>query len=555
MILALVALLATPPARPFNEERLLLDRRIETLRRILPDGPTPQADIAVVRELGEQSRLARLEVASRPALEAGPRGEMPVELQALGRFADVDRFFRQVALHHRLLDVESITLTATPEDVVKLGAIIRLPYRPLRAPLPAPPDGTRARVPGVPKAQADAFVRDQALALAKSEQVAQLRRERRNPRLFLAEIAAITRDRPVVLSYASWSDTFTIRGLTVGEGPARALESRFEKGFFRVSEFLMARQAACRRFEVKGHCGVAGIEADLPIPSEDPFEQDETPCRIDRDEASRVFAVKAPAAKATTGQGQITLRLHDVDLADLFRVLHLLTGQGFIVDGDVLGRTTVDLSKLTLDEVLQALEKSGLDVQDQGPVRRVSLTRPGAPRPPAGAGGPAATFSLKRADVREILAVMTEMDPSLAALGPEGSLGRASLWARDVPLLDLRASLLEAAGLQERLEEGRRIVEKRPGSDDHLVPVAGSAPERRLILEPADMAVLEFELAGVASAGTTWTAFAYAATGSLNAYRVGDRLADGVIKSIDPFDVVVETDEGPLRLSVAAPGR
>lgn len=555
MILAVVALLATPPPRSFGDERQLLDRRLETMRRILPDGPTPQADVAVVRELGEQSRLARLEIASRAPVEAGPRGETSVELQALGRFADVDRFFRQVALHHRLLDVESITLTATQEDVVKLGAIIRLPFRPLRAPLPAPPDGTRARVPGVPKAQADAFVRDQALALAKAEQVAQLRRVRRNPRLFLAEIAAITRDRPVVLSYASWSDTFTIRGLTVGEGPARALESRFEKGFFRVSEFLMARQAACRRFEVKGQCGVAGIEADLPIPLEDPFEQDETPCRVDRDDAARVFSVKAPAAKAITGQGQLTLRLRDVDLADLFRVLHLLTGQGFIVDGDVVGRTTMDFSKLTLDEILQTLEKSGLDVQDAGPVRRVSLSRQGALRPPAGAGGPTATFTLKRADVREVLAVMTEMDPSLAALGPAGYLGRASLWARDVPLLDLRASLLESAGLQERLEDGRRIVEKRPGSDDHLVPVAGTAPERRLILEPADMAVLEFELAGVASAGTTWIALAYAPTGALNAYHVGDHLADGIVKSIDATDVVVETDEGPLRLAVAPTGR
>ena len=113
-------LLAPPPARPFNEERLLLDRRLETLRRILPEGPTPQVDIAVVRELADQARLARTEILPRPSLEAGPRGTTPVELTAVGRFADVDRFFRQVALHHRLLDVESLVLTATPEDVVKL---------------------------------------------------------------------------------------------------------------------------------------------------------------------------------------------------------------------------------------------------------------------------------------------------------------------------------------------------------------------------------------------------------------------------------------------------
>ena len=555
MLLALLTLLAAPPARTFGEERLLLDRRLETLRRLLPDGPTPQADAAVARELADQARLARVEMTNRPAMEAGPRGETAMDFTALGRFADVDRFFRQVALHHRLLDVETITLTATPEDVVKLSAVLRFPYRPVRAPLPAPPDGTRRSTPGVPKAQADAFVRDQALALAKTEQVAALRRARRNPRLFLAEIAAITRDRPVVLNYASWNDEFVIRGITVGEGPARALESRFEKGFFRVSEFLMARQAACRRFEVKGRCPVAGIEADLSLPAEDPFQQDDAPCRSDRDEAARAFSVKTPAPKATTGQGQLTLRLRDVDLADVFRVLHLLTSQGFVVDGDVMGRTTLDLSKLTLEETLLALEKGGLDVQDAGVVRRVSMTRLPAPRAAAGAGGSPANFALKRAEVREMLAAMTDLDPSLAALGPEGFLGRASLWARDVPLLDLRAALLDAVGLTERLEEGRRIVERAPGVDDRLLPVSAPAAERRLIVEPRDLAVQEFELSGVASAGTTWIAFAYAPTGALNAYRVGDRLADGVIKTVDATDVVVETDEGPLRLGIGLPAR
>jgi hypothetical protein len=550
MLLVLLVLLAPPPARPFNEERLLLDRRLETLRRILPEGPTPQVDIAVVRELADQARLARTEILPRPSLEAGPRGTTQLELTAVGRFADIDRFFRQVALHHRLLDVESLVLTATQEDVVKVTTVIGLPFRPLRAPLPAPPDGTRRSMPGVPRAHADQYVRDQAIALAKAEQITQLRRSRRNPRLFLSEIAAVSRDRPVVLNYASWSDEFTIRGLTVGEGPTRALESRFEKGFFRISEFLMARQAACRRFEVKGVCPVAGIEADLPIPTDDPFTQEETPCRVDRDNGGREWSIKVPPPKTPSPQGLLTLRLRDVDMADVFRVMHLLTGQGFVVDGDVVGRATVDLTKMTSEEVLQAIEKSGLDVQDAGPVRRVSLSRVPAARKPAGAGGPASSFALKRAEVREVLAAMTDMDPSLAALGPEGFLGRVSLWARDVALLDLRAALLEAVGLSERLEEGRRVVERSPGKEERLVPVAGVSDGRRLLLQPQDLAVLEFELSGVASAGTTWLALAYAPTGVLNAYRVGDRLSDGIIKSIESTDVVVETDEGPLRLPV-----
>ena len=223
--------------------------------------------------------------------------------------------------------------------------------------------------------------------------------------------------------------------------------------------------------------------------------------------------------------------------------------------GDVVGRTSVDLAKLTLDEVLLSLEKGGLDVQDAGLVRRVSSSRVPAGKAPAGAGGAATSFALKRAEVREILAVMTDMDPNLAALGPEGFLGRISLWAKDVPLLDLRAALLDAVGLTERLEDGRRMVEKTPGSDDRLLPVTGTPPDRRLILQPQDLAVLELELSGVASAGTTWIALAYAPTGALNAYRVGDRLADGVLKSIDSTDIVVETDEGPLHLALPPPAR
>jgi len=146
---------------------------------------------------------------------------------------------------------------------------------------------------------------------------------------------------------------------------------------------------------------------------------------------------------------------------------------------------------------------------------------------------------------------MTDMEPSLAALGPPGFLGRVSLWARDVPVLDLRAAVLEAVGLSERIEEGRRVLERKTVAQETLAPVAGTTPERRLVLGPQDLAVMEFELAGVASAGDRWIAFAYSPTGVLNAYRPGDRLADGIIKSVESTDVVIETDEGPVRYTLA----
>jgi hypothetical protein len=547
--LALALLLAAPPARPFADERSLLDRRLEALRRILPDGPQPSADVALIRGLAEGARLGSVEIGARAPAESPTRGDVMVDVAAVGRFSDVDRFFRQVALSHRLPDVENLTLNATPDGSLRLTAVLRLSYRPVKAPLPPPPDGARQRLAGASRQQIEQFARDQALALAKSEAVASLRRARRNPRLFLSELAAAARDRPVVLSYASVGDDFQVRGLTVGEGASLDFERRLERGFCRITDFLKARQGGCHRFEVHGRCPVVGPDAELPLPAEDPFQQDDTPCRVDRD-AQRSIAVKPPKS---SGKGSISLRLRDVDWADVFLALHLVTSQGFLVDGDVSGRVSLDFTNVTLDEALQAIEKSGLRVSEPGPVRRVALPRETPPHTVKGNGGtPTASFTLKRTEAREILAVMTDIDPSLASLGPPGSLGRLSVYARDVPLVDLRDAILDAVELKERLEEGRRILEPPGGSDQAVTPVARVPRERRLSLRPQDLAVLEFELAGLATSGNGWIALAYSPIGTLNAYRPGDRLSDGSVVSVESTDVGLATDEGPIHAPLPA---
>jgi hypothetical protein len=71
------------------------------------------------------------------------------------------------------------------------------------------------------------------------------------------------------------------------------------------------------------------------------------------------------------------------------------------------------------------------------------------------------------------------------------------------------------------------------------------------VLRAQDLAVLEFEIAGVATAGDGYRVFAYSPTGVLNAYRAGDKLADGVVTSVESTDVVLDTDDGPLQLLVA----
>jgi hypothetical protein len=552
VLLAIVTLLAvTETSRPFADERLLLDRRLETLRRILPDGPMPSADVAFVRQLAEAARLAKPIVQARAPVESAGRGHVVLEVAALAGFEEVDRFFRTVESSHRLVDVESLTLTATTGDVLQLATVLRLPYWPKGSPLPSPPEFPRSRLAGASRTARDAFLRDQALAYAKSDAIADWRRARRTPRLFLSELAAAVRDRPVALAYASLGEDFTIRGLGLGEGPLRALESRLERGFFRVSQFLIARQGACQRFEVKGRVPVVGPDAQLPVPTEDPFELDASACRPERDAPARTLEIKGRTATAKSpGTGPLTLRLQDVDLTDVFHALSALGSGGYVVDGAVSGRVQLDLTRATLDEALAAIRKAAaIELVEVGPVRHVSLTRE-TPSRAVPAGGLLASFALKRAEVRDLLAAIADVDPTLAALGPSGSLGRVSVWTKDVPLAALRAAVLDAAALDERVEDDRRIVERRSGASETAAPVARSGAPPRLALRREELTVREFELAGTGSADGRRLAFAYSPGGELFAYAPGDRLFDGVVRSVESGAVELDTEDGPLHLSL-----
>ena len=81
--------------------------------------------------------------------------------------------------------------------------------------------------------------------------------------------------------------------------------------------------------------------------------------------------------------------------------------------------------------------------------------------------------------------------------------------------------------------------------------MARSGGEPRLALSPADLTVRELELAGVASSGDAFVAFAYSPTGELFAYRTGDRLFDAVVRAVDANAIDLDTEEGPADRAAA----
>jgi hypothetical protein len=554
MLLALALVLAAVPARPFAEERALLDRRLEALQRVLPDGPRPTADAALVNELARAASLTEADIQARAPLETGgARGHVLVDVKARGRYADIERFFRQVALSPRLVDVDALTLTATAGEQVALTAVVRLPYRPQNAPLPPAPEDI-PRPAGMTRPQLAAYVRDQALSLAKSETIAGLRRSRRNPRLFLSELAAATRDRPVILSQATLGEEFVIRGITMGESSVRDLEARLEQGFFRIAEMLVVHYGACYRFEARGQSPVVGPQAEVPLPTEDPFRVDEAACRVDRDSGS-LNVLRAPRVKKGDPRGPITLRLRGVDLADAFLALHEASGETFLVDGEVHGRVSVDLDGVTLDQAVGALAQAGVTVSP-GPLHRVTrgsapaAARSETPGPVEGDSTSPVTVSVKRAPVSDLLAVFSEADPALLTWGPQPALGlgRLSVFAKNVPAAVLRAAVLEAASLRERRQDDRRLVGVPEGATPALMALTSRTSPRRLVLPREDLAVHEFELSGVAAASTGWSAFVYGPGGSLHVFRAGDRIHDASVVEIDASNALLSTDEGLLRV-------
>jgi hypothetical protein len=259
-----------------------------------------------------------------------------------------------------------------------------------------------------------------------------------------------------------------------------------------------------------------------------------------------------------TTPGPLTLRAHEIDRADLFFVLHDLTGQAFVVDESVRGRVSVDFTGVTLDEALAALQKSGLSI-GPGPVRRVSASPIAAAAPDVGPPLPLdvrVSVSLKRAGVRDVLSILAQAEPSLAASAPEGTLGYVSVWARDVDLRVLRARLFESAGLAESVgENGTRTVFRSTGGNgsDPANPILPTSSPRRLLMHAADLSPDDFDLAVIAGMDGAWRAFAYSPAGTLHRYATGDRLTDGIIRSIEPAAVIIDTDDGPVWVRLALP--
>ena len=550
-LLVLAALLQATPGRPYREERQLLDRHLAQLARALPDAPSPGEDAALLLQLATEGGLRNVEIGPPTITETGPLGQSRRTLTATATFPDVDRFFRGLQGAPRLIDVESLILR--PADFgVRMEARLRLHHRAARAAstVSLDPTRTRDRTRGATKEEAARFARDEQLALEKTVAIDDLRRSQTSPRMFLAETGSVFRDAAAALTFGSLDgDTgrFSLRGVVAGMGAADGLERRLEGGFFRIREFSRAQKEACFQFEVVGESFRAGPEAALPLPVDEPFRPTEPFCRQDRDAPAMGPAVTLRASGSD--QGGLSLRAVDADLADIAAMIESLSREPFVVAGDLRGRVSVEFAGASIDDALKALP---VRTDLVGGVRLMrSPTGPSTAPAEAEEDSPSGRFSFraKRAHGEDVLAALAEAEPAFVARGPSG-LAKLSVFAREASIGDVRRAVLAGLGVIESREDGARVLRLESGSPGPGVPIAATNGAR-VVFRARDLTVEELALAGIGRAGDEYVAFVYAPLGEIVPIRLGDNLADGVIAGLDAQGLLVDSAEGPVRISLA----
>ena len=269
-----------------------------------------------------------------------------------------------------------------------------------------------------------------------------------------------------------------------------------------------------------------------------------------------------PASTADT----VTLRLRDAPLVDVVYVLFRMTSQGFVVDGDVLGRVDVELVDVSPLAIEQSLEQLGLSISGVGSIRRVATGSESAALRLSGVGDPMSLGVRRPGDLRDFLRLFEDVTGEVI-VAPEGSLGRVSIFGDEVATEDMFRAVLASARLDFRREDGRLVVWRRSEPGALSLPVSiserhyGHVPYREggAGARPAGLQGLlaeELTLSGVWRRGSTWTAMV---NGQGRPYElgIGYPLLDAKVESVAADGVVLLREDRKqieLRLRPAAPG-
>jgi hypothetical protein len=531
--------------------------KLERLRGFIPSTLDGEFE-TYVRQRAQSAGLKSVEVRALPGRGAVPLpdGEAsPLVLhrwEVSGRDRD-DRVHLLLALlartrASRVVDFETLELVADAPDEVRFRARL--------AAVEWAPAGEVAPVTVAPAARSIGDVR--ASMLQEEREVLARKRgvlttlmglfERYEPAHLVDALGAFERDsagEPVALTRVRFDGDTVLEGVVLGAGARAGLKTALDSaGFQAVVDFSPAGE--CQAFSATAHLKAGERLHAAPVGNGLFDERTSSICRPE----APPLRPRLAAAGAATSPGGITLQLREAEVADVFRALHDLTKENFVIAPGVDGRVTVDLDGATLEETLAAMRAAGIAVGG-GRVRRVSpvADRATAADNPASFDGEPVTILLRNADLREVSCLFKDMT-GLEVLAPMEVQGRVSVFTKDVPWDGVFGTILAAAGLVYTID----------GTSVFVEPSGAGLPDRAAARNACDggfrrswwsqfrsveqLEPQELHLAGVARAGTTWKAYAYGPANSFWTLEEGQRLFSGRVRSVSANGAVFESARG-----------
>jgi hypothetical protein len=256
--------------------------------------------------------------------------------------------------------------------------------------------------------------------------------------------------------------------------------------------------------------------------------------------------------RGSAGASAPTIRFRAVDLSDLFQVLHEATGEDFIVDHDVAGRTDLDASAATAAEISAELRKAGVVVRGDS-LHRVSRAEARVELPSQEYTGEPLTLLLQDVSVGDVLCLLGKIS-GLGVLMSEGGDRRVLVFASEQPWDLLMESVVLSAGLAYRIDGTDVLIGPKGAiAREKARPACGSFSSSRLGgLNLPKLGVGDLELAGLVNLEGEWSAYVYSPFRRLLRVTAGAELFDGKVTRIDDSGVTFGSGAKATRLSLAS---
>ena len=279
----------------------------------------------------------------------------------------------------------------------------------------------------------------------------------------------------------------TVEGVFVGAAAWRRVVDNIEQTGLGVARVRMSPSGACRAFAI--------TTSRAKVERQSAFDLETPPlCRADPEPHVGVIAAR--------GTGDLSLHFKNIDLTDLFFVLHNVTSENFVVDADVKGAVDVDVEKASVDDVLAAIRKLKLVLSD-GPLRRVSRAGARSVKPDKYEGEPV-SITVSDAELHDLLCLFHSIS-GLEFIVPADLRSKANVQVSERPWDEVLATLIAAANLGYTIDGTRVLVGEKATVNACEAASRGASAFPIFLPKLEDLAAADLTLAGVA--GTK--AFAY----------------------------------------------